>query len=289
MDVCDNYNQVNQKFSAQFGPKEPPQTVRNQLKVVKQKAEEPLEEFAERCQSLAYDAWGDDNLDMVNRAAVDAFLHGVMDTKSAYSAMDKNPANTDEALDYVKCVMHNCKALFGACTKTIQNVTFTGDEGVERHIRIVKQVTPAPLAKAGDRIEKLEKSVADTNSQLDKILKLLEQAPPQSPLCSSPRQRTQPQCHRCKEVGHFIRDCTAETGSRSPSPTPGNRNVSPATDKLVNAQGLGKMAIAQLQIVTQANHHHTHCYSHHHYCHQFHHHHRKHHHHHHHRYLHPRS
>ena len=202
MDVCDNYNQVNKKFNAQFGPKEPPQNVRNQLKVVKQKAEEPLEELAKHCQSLANDAWGDDNQDMANRTAMDAFLHGVMDTKSAYSAMDKNPANTDEALGYVKHAMHNRKALFGAHIKTIQNVTFAEeDEGVEeRHIRILKQVTPAPQAKADDRIEKREKSVADTNSRLDKILKLLEQAPPQSPLPSSPRQRTQPWCHRCKKL-----------------------------------------------------------------------------------------
>ena len=115
---------------------------------------------------LTFDAWGDDNQDMADRAAMDAFLHGVMDTESAYSAMDKNPANTDEALDYVKCAMHNRKALFGAHTKTIWNVPFVeDDEGVEeRHIRIVKQVTPAPPAKADDKIEKLEKSVADTNS-----------------------------------------------------------------------------------------------------------------------------
>ena len=51
--------------------------LRNQLKVVKQKGEEPLEEFAECCQSLA---WGDDNQDMANCAAMDGFLHGVMDT-----------------------------------------------------------------------------------------------------------------------------------------------------------------------------------------------------------------
>ena len=204
--------------------------------MVKQKAEEPLEEFAECCQSLANDAWGDDNQDMADHAAMDAFLHGVLDTESAYNAMDKNPANTDETLDYVKHTMHNRKALFGAHTKTIQNVTFVEDDGgvEERYIRIVKQVTPAPPAKADDRIEKLEKSVADTNSQLDKILKLLEQAPPQSPLCSSPRQRTPPRCHQCKEVGHFIWDCTAETRSRSPSPTPGTRNVSTAMDKSVN-------------------------------------------------------
>ena len=78
---------------------------------------------------------------MVNHAATDAFLHGVMDTESAYSAMDKNPANIDEALEYVKHVMHNCKPLFGAHI-TIQNTTFMeDDEGVEeRHIRIMKQV-----------------------------------------------------------------------------------------------------------------------------------------------------
>ena len=56
-DVHDDYDQVNRKFNTRFGPKEPPQTVRNQLKVVKQKADEPLEEFAERCQLLANDAW----------------------------------------------------------------------------------------------------------------------------------------------------------------------------------------------------------------------------------------
>ena len=65
---------------------------------------------------------------MADRAAMDAFLHEVMDTESAYSAMDKNLANTDEALDYVKCAVHNCKALFGAHTKTIQNVTFVEDD-----------------------------------------------------------------------------------------------------------------------------------------------------------------
>ena len=82
--------------------------------MVKQKAEEPLEEFAECCQSLANDAWGDDNQDMANCTAMYAFLHGVMDTESAYGVMDKNPVNTDKALDNVKRAMHNCKALLGA-------------------------------------------------------------------------------------------------------------------------------------------------------------------------------
>ena len=39
---------------------------------------------------------------MADQSAMDAFLHGVLDTESAYSAMDKNPATVDEALDLVK-------------------------------------------------------------------------------------------------------------------------------------------------------------------------------------------
>ena len=51
---------------------------------------------------------------MADRSAMDAFLHGVLDTESAYSAMDKNPATVDDALDLVKRALHNQKALFGA-------------------------------------------------------------------------------------------------------------------------------------------------------------------------------
>ena len=169
-DVHDDYDQVNRKFNARFGPKEPPQTVRNQLKVVKQKADEPLEGFAEQCQSLANDAWAEDNQDMADRSAMDAFLHGVLDTESAYSAMDKNPATMDEALDLVKQVLHNWKALFGAQAKTIRNVSFMGEnEGVEeRHIHVVKasSLVPAPVE---EKIHKLEKSMGETKGQLDKI------------------------------------------------------------------------------------------------------------------------
>ena len=39
---------------------------------------------------------------MADRSAMDAFLHRVLDTESAHSAMDKNPATVDEALDLVK-------------------------------------------------------------------------------------------------------------------------------------------------------------------------------------------
>ena len=56
--VRENYGLVRRKFNAQFGPKDPSQTVCNQLKVIQQKPEEELEEFATHCHQLATDAWG---------------------------------------------------------------------------------------------------------------------------------------------------------------------------------------------------------------------------------------
>ena len=56
--VCENYGLVRRKFNAQFWPKDPSQTVCNQLKVIQQKPEEELEEFAAHCHQLANDAWG---------------------------------------------------------------------------------------------------------------------------------------------------------------------------------------------------------------------------------------
>ena len=106
---------------------------------------------------------------MADRSAMDAFLHGVLDTESAYSAMDKNPAMVGEALDLVKRALHNWKALFGAWAKTICNVSFTE----ERHIHVVKASSPVP-APAEEKIHKLEKSMVETKGQLDKILSLLE-------------------------------------------------------------------------------------------------------------------
>ena len=57
-EIQSQYKMVRKKLNNRFGPKEPPPTVHKQLQVLEQKAEEALEAYAERCQTLAYDAWG---------------------------------------------------------------------------------------------------------------------------------------------------------------------------------------------------------------------------------------
>ena len=98
----------------------------------------------------------------------------------------------------------------------------------ERHIHVVKasSLVPAPVE---EKIHKLEKSMGETKGQLDKILSLLER---QSPQAGFSKPATPPRCHKCHEVGHFMRDCTAESWSRSPSPSPGSCANSPAKQNL---------------------------------------------------------
>lgn len=48
-EVWDDYELVSKKFHARFWPQEPSQTVRSQLKVLKQQPDETLEEYAEKC------------------------------------------------------------------------------------------------------------------------------------------------------------------------------------------------------------------------------------------------
>ena len=225
-EVRDDYGLVSKKFHARFWPQEPSQTVRSQLKVLKQQPEETLEEFAEKCQQLATDAWGATNPEMTEHSALDAFLHGLLDTEAAYSALDKEPANLDEALEFTKRVMHNRKALLGNRGKTVWTVSFAeGDSKEEKQIRVVR-TDGAAQTPADERISKTEESMAETKSQINQILALLQnqnwnqgQTQSKSYANSLRKPGTPTRCYRCQELGHGFRECKSPR-SRSPSPAP---------------------------------------------------------------------
>ena len=230
-EVQDDYGLVSKKFRARFWPQEPSQTVRSQLKVLKQQPEETLEEFAEKCQQLATDAWGATNPEMTEQSALDAFLHGLLDTEAAYSALDKEPANLDEALEFTKRAMHNLKALLGNRGRTVRTVSFAeGDTTEEKQIRVVR-TDGAVQNPAEERISRMEESMAETKTQIDQILKLLQnqngnqgqsnQGVSKSYANSPRRSGTPIRCYRCQELGHGFRECKSpRAGSRSPSPAP---------------------------------------------------------------------
>ena len=86
--------------------------------MVQQKPEEELEEYVAHCHKLAKDSWGDISPEAVDHAAVDAFLHGAVDSDAAWSAMEWYPQSIDDAFEYLRQAMHNCKFLLSSRNRT---------------------------------------------------------------------------------------------------------------------------------------------------------------------------
>ena len=59
LNVRESYCLLCEKMNLRFGQKDTPRTAQTQLFVIKQKDEEELEEWAERCMSVSMDGWQD--------------------------------------------------------------------------------------------------------------------------------------------------------------------------------------------------------------------------------------
>ena len=194
---------VCKKLNNHFGPKEPPRTVRKQLQVLEQKAEEALEEYAERCQTLAYDAWGDISVEVAKTSAIDAFYRGALDSEAVLQVMVEEPATLDKALELTKKAIHNRKSVNPQTRtqKAARSVSFCTDspDAEVRSARIPSD--PAPTTSDTTvkwleaEMQDLKSSVGETKGQLDRILSLLGNRS-RSPSPSGP-------CFRCNCRGHI--------------------------------------------------------------------------------------
>ena len=101
LNVRESYRLLCEKMNLRFGQKDTPRTAQTQLFVIKQKDEEELEEWAERCMSMSMDGWQDQSEVVAQEQAVNAFLRGARERDSALAVMDKEPASIDEAVDPV--------------------------------------------------------------------------------------------------------------------------------------------------------------------------------------------
>ena len=228
-EVQGNFEVVRRKMNNRFIPREPATTVRKQLQTIQQKAEEALEEWAERCQQCAYDAWGEMSEDVAELAAVEAFLGGVLETEAAFSVMEKDPHTIDEALELLKKAVHSRKSL--SCRlrntqRTARTVSFASDSATAE-VRTTSVVnTPpqpestAPNPKVEAELKDLRSSMTETQGQVAKILELLTTQNVQRGRAHSRSPSPSPNgpCYQCMEPGHIARNCPKR--SRSPSPSP---------------------------------------------------------------------
>ena len=183
-------------FKGRFGRQEAPATMRSKLKCITQGVEETLAEFGERALKVTSEGYVGMTGQWVQALAVDAFLMGCLDKRSALSSMDKEPQTIDEAVK----LMRRLGSHEGTLKTGKRLCTLEEEDGAS-----------APL-----QVHHMEASDCSTFeiNQLNESIKLLtelltstSQKLPLESLGSSGRRAKSFVCFTCGIQGHIARNC----------------------------------------------------------------------------------
>ena len=193
LNVRESYRLLCEKMNLRFGQKDTPRTAQTQVFVIKQKDEEELEEWAERCMSVSMDGWQDQSEVVAQEQAVNAFLHGARERDSALAVMDKEPASIDEAVRQMRQATTNRQTFSrssrsGSSIRTIymeeddqpQDVSFSEQDA----IREIKKPfhNPNRVSFQDNKVKEMEKEMSQLkevldarDKRVDEILNLLKE------------------------------------------------------------------------------------------------------------------
>ena len=179
-------------FEGRFGRQEAPATMRSKLKCITQRVEESLAEFGERALKVASEGYVGMTGQWVQALAVDAFLMGCLDKRSALSSMNKEPQTIDEAVKLMRRLGSHNSVI------SAEKQSFPLEEG---------DGASAPLLV--EMVENESVDVDQLNESIKTLTKLLAKMPQLLPVQSLRSNQSTKTfvCFTCGIQGHIARNC----------------------------------------------------------------------------------
>ena len=187
-----NYQQLRRRLRDRYAGSERPEILRKELYDVKQRIDEPIEEFADRIQTMANTAYQMAPVEVIDMMGTEAFIRGVRDRNAALETAKGHPTTIPEALTELKNHMALVKAVMGGSKQsplTVRQVSFKE----ESPVRPPPMRPPRPTQSIGVQVD----LIADAKS---------------SPRTGSrsPQRRPRPshdRCYYCDQPGHIRANC----------------------------------------------------------------------------------
>ena len=187
------FDSLCEMFEGRFGRQEAPATMRSKLKYITQRVEESLAEFGECALKVASEGYVGMTGQWVQALAVDAFLMGCLDKRSALSSMNKKPQTIDEAVKLMRRLRSHDRVM------SAEKQSFTLGEGDGASTpRQVDQMVESEIA-----------DVDQLNESIKTLTKLLAKMPQLLPLQSMRSHQSTKTfvCFTCGIQGHIARNC----------------------------------------------------------------------------------
>ncbi|KAH3814715.1 hypothetical protein DPMN_143224 [Dreissena polymorpha] len=187
-----SFKKIMRKLEGRFGAKELPETSRAKFQQESQKADEALEDWADRVLTLATPAFRHLPEKHCSRKAISKFCQGCIDKESGKHACFEQPRTIQEALDKVRHHQYITQAIDGKRTNRSK---------AEPSLNTVQSETDS-------RFSQLEKAIQQLSKQLEKLNlpkndRVVAKAAPPKKRAFLPGV----ECFFCHNKGHVQPDC----------------------------------------------------------------------------------
>ena len=200
----DSYRRLCARLKDRFGGVERPEVLRTSFHDLKQRVDETLDEFADRVQTQANQAYPGQDQAFLDMMSTNGFMRGVRDRLPVLEAAKTNPQTVRQALTAMKNHSALVKAILGKSSP--RQVSFAEDQPVVRQTVVYRQPPSPPRTSTESKaIQAGTASVKDRYLSPTQPSPSVTRSPPRSP-----NRRNRPahdRCYNCDQTGHYRADC----------------------------------------------------------------------------------